>query len=742
VLLRSAVFLFVAFALVFMITGNLSGQPVPLFRNNLEAKFHFERDQVIAYTPTQIAIRRHEDTTWQIHDLPYSVDTHFGAGLDVYHASGDTILAICSEYTLELVRRAKLFRSIDGGRTWEVFHLHDHYCYALYVSGRTILIDYDVSGPATVTVVDDAGNVSSTAKLDSYHQLGQFMVSSDRLHALYRDNHHRTWRLSFDDDLQLVISKPILCHGLMATQEGPTGFWFAGEKIVLYYPDRTDTIGRPLRFQISSTTALFDTRIYLPAYGKLDGTEPDFWHKLYLLSLHPNAVNTDFIFSVFDNPTVHGDTLFWGDHTRFRYVVHGSDSVHTVDGPDGWSKPAAVSWIDGALCYYMGREAITSHVPDLCNLLTVDPDAPLGAVVQGLPFTLDQMGLLGSKVVNGSSELRTVIKTDYPSYQRSVYDIDPVHGASLRGEFTDGTYIPLLAWHERNDTVWFCRRDPSLEKTLLIMQLPNRYQRIIGSLNQPDDRRRYDVLSINSYRGSVYLLCEIDGGFVVLKCTPNYSTISPVIKVLELPLPRWNQRYRLIVMDSCLTVSGVHDESSHCTTYDGIAFDKPAFGDIVTRQETTNIVLRHSRSEGRYKVYSTTSGVSLTALGTIYFHQNRAVLGAYVVNGGLAVATDEGTWLLPLQPFVPAGVDDTVEYRITQSTPTPANVIRLPYEMTFSPSPFIRQADIYDAGGRLVSTRTVSPGSASITLDGLPTGSYFICIPGQAGLDIRRYLME
>lgn len=743
---RLMVFLFAAYALIFTATGKLSGQPVVLFQNNLEAKFHFERDQVIAYTPTQIAVLRHGSTEWRYYDLPYNKDTPFTTTPDVYHASGDTILVVCFDRDAASVLRTTLFRSTNGGRTWDDFYRHDRSSLALYVSGHTILIDRNPRGSDPVTVVNDAGSILATATLNNYSGMSYYMTSADRRYALCRDIYYRTWRLSFEDDGHFVTSEPILCHGLMATLDGPIGFRLIGShddgKVYLFYRDRTDTIDRPPTFRNGGVTALFDAKIYLLGYNTIDGIGPDRWYMLRKQPLDPTASNTDVIFSVFDNPTVQGDTLFWGDHTRFRYVVHGSDSVHTVDGPDGWSKPAAVSWIDGALCYYMGREAITSYVPDFCDLLTVDPDAPLGAVVQSLPFTLDQTVFLGSKVVNGSNELRTAIKTDYPSYQRPVYDIDPVHGASLREEFTDGTYIPILAWHERNDTVWFCRRDPSSQETLLIMQLPNRYQRIVGSL-QPPDRGTNTIISIDSYRGSIFLMCEIDGIPTLLKCTPRSWTTSPINKVLELP-PRqnWNQRYRLVVMDSCLTVSGVRDETLYCTTYDGTTFNAPAFGDIVTQQGNTNIVLRGNRAEGRYNVHSTTSGMSLTALGTIYFHPDRTILGAYTVHGGVALVTDEGTWLLPLRPFVPTGVEDIMESPIARHTPTPASAVQLPYEMTFSPSPFIRHIDIYNVDGRLVSTETVPPGNSSIMLAGLPAGSYFICIPGQTGLDIRRFLME
>lgn len=739
---RSTAFLFAAFVLILTAAGNLSGQPVSLFQNNVEATFHFERDQVIAYTLTQIAVRRNGSTTWQVHDLPYNTDTKYAAIPEVYHANGDTILVACFEWMTTSTRRTTLFRSVDGGRTWRAFYLHNRSCRALYISGQTVLIDGYSLGSTPITVVDDAGHISSTTKLDNYPGLNRFMISSDRRYALCEGN-YGVRRLSFDDDQQLVISEPFYCHGLMATQEGPAGFWHTGENTILYYPDRTDTIPTPPTFRGGGSTALFDAQLYLLGYGTLDGTGPDYWYRLLRQPLDPNIYSDDFTFSVFDNPTVHGDTLFWGDHTRFRYVVRGNDSIHTIDCPDGWSKPAAVSWIDGALCYYMGREAITSYVPDFCNLLTVDPDAPLGAVVQDLPFTLGQTTILGSKVVNGSSELRTAIHTDYPSHKRLVYDIDPVQGASLRDEIIDGSDALLLAWHERNDTAWFCRYDPSSEKILLIMQLPNHYQRSLGALSKSDDQRRYNVTSIHSYRGSVFILCEVDGGSVLLKCTPSSWATSPIVKVLDLPaLMSWNRRYQVAVMDSCLTVSGADGETPYSTTYDGITFDTPNFGDIVTQQGNTNIVLRGNKPEGRYNVYSTTSGISLTALGTIYFHQNRKILGAYTVNGGIAVATNEGTWLLPLRPFVPTGVEDALAWRAARREPIPAHTIRLPYQMTFDPSPFIRQIDIYGPNGQLVATRTVSPGSVSITLNELPIGSYFVCIPGQTGLDVRRYLTE
>lgn len=722
----------------------LSAQPSPLCPNNLHPDYHYGSDRIVATTRTQLAILRHGTTTWEYHDAPYPTRHWRDYSFGVYHANGDTVLG-------RLIYRAgrddqqghlELVRSVDEGRTWIRFYgpVWNRY-HIQFVSGYTILVQSSVQDTCAAMTIDDAGNVRSCLQITTPF-IEECVPAPDHTYLLCRhhydniENHdYGGSRLTVDRNG--TLSKTLLpgFHGTASTTDGPVPYRRIVDRLILYHPGGQDTIIVPDWFITAGGIALFDTSIY--AQWTLSDPESG----VPLSAIHRWKIgrgkqqDVSWYPSCGDSPVVHGDTVIWCDFDGLRYRTKGSERLDSIPFPFGWVAPAEVSWIDGSLCYYLGRGERQSGVPDIYRLLAVTADDTLHRNLFILPFT-SRTSCLGSKASYGGTEIRSLIHYDEPARNMQVFDITPRNGTTLRYEYEDSSAIQY--WYEVGDTVWYYQAGE------LYMKASGHPPRSLWPLHTIISG---PIVSMAYYRDGLFILTR--SGYyphdstIVLKCSFDTDTSIRITRILAWDSPSAIAE-RLVPMDSCLAVSGLPDSVDY-GSIDGIRFDHPAYHGVVSRQGPIACILRSLDEKGRYEICATTTGRSLTPVDTIPFHPYRTIIGAYLMNGSIAVVTNEGTWLFPSIPVGTitgtGGTDREASDPRDLHDHSPIS-IRLPYNVDVDPSSAYRQVGIYDITGRQIATLSIAPDATTLSLRNLNKGTYVMVIPDMDSPIVRTIIVE
>lgn len=722
----------------------IHAQPAPLCDNNLHPSIYYGQDRIVATTKTQLAVLRHSATTWEYRDAPYPVRywRHYEFG--VYYANNDTVLAwmIYLPNAGDPRNILQLVRSVDEGRTWTPFYRSESIDYHIgFVSGYTVLLKSRVQDTCAAMTIDDTGTMRSCLQITTPFIHG-YTAAPDHTYLLCMHHYDNVENYDYGSsmitvDRDGILSKTLL-HGFIDpawTAEGPVAYRRVEDRLILYYRSRQDTIAVPTWFSTPNGFALFDSTLWAqddPGWN-LESNTPIFTVQRWRIGAKQQDVKR--YPSCWDLPSVRNDRLVWCDFDGLRYVTKDSDRIDVVPYPAGFIAPISVSWADGSLCYYLDRGQRTSDAPNTYRLLAVDPDDTLRRNLHILPYRL-RTSCLGSRTGRNGTESCSLIDYDDTAQTIRVYDLAPGNGATLRYEYEDSAAIQY--WYEVADTTWYYQNGE------LFMMTPDRERRSLCTLHTVICG---PIVSTAYYRGDLFLLGRsgyypYDSSFV-LKCSFRTNTTVHLTRMFAWDSPSSTSE-RLVVMDSCLTISGLPDSVDIGTTIDGIRFDRPPLSDVITRQGPTTCLVRRLEERGRYEI-STTSGRSLTPVDTISFHPYRTILGAYLMNGSIAIVTNEGTWLFP---SVPMGViTDVAE----SNGPGPAAggrrrhdaiAIRLPHEIPVESSSSHRQAKIYDIRGRLVSTPTIPPNAGTISIRNLDTGTYVVIIPDFDGSVVRTVMVE
>lgn len=726
----------------------MAAQPLPIHRNTTISAFLRTQDQTITYTQTQLAVRHHGSTIWQVHDMPYDTARALYDGPYVFHAAADTILAVrYTQYAPPATSvRLAVFKSEDGGKTWrEFFHVStteksSNNC-VRYLSGHVVVFYNDEQGILHSESIGPDGRVRYRLEFGKT-RLATTTVPLDGSYCictLYQSMN--SCRIVVDTN-GIISSTPIPTMGSAWTETGLVPYQRFDRKLVFHYPTGPVTIEFAFPFDPQGTIALFDGKVYTsgvvpsPIYREADLPGIYTWDTSGRLPRVRSFVGG------WQNPAVHGDTMTWGNWTGIQYIVKGTDSVISanyglgwmdVNNSSGWLETQACTWIDSSLCYYPGKILFTTEPTYNLHFLSLTASDSIHSDLSILPFR-PGLPVYGMDATSGGNERRLLVDRNYEKDVTEVYDIRPSRPPSLRYE---GSEL-IQFWYQANDTVW-CNRYGGL-----FMSVQGQDWRLLGTLGSLSGR---NVYSMARYMGYLYLIAEGSGyskdSSVLLRYSLHPDSSGHVTRIIAWKNPSYGAFAELVTMDSSLTITGLHDSITLGTTYDGLHVDHPRFPGPITQQGRTRVVVR-PMTFGTYEI-ATTSGRSLTPVDTIPFHPYRTILGAYIMKGSIAIVTNEGTWLFP---SIPLGSTTNVEESGRHGTGSKgrqsheAISIRLPYDISVAPSPFTRQIDIYDIDGRLVSSHSIAPGNTHLVLREIPRGAYFIHIPEPDGPDIRRYLVE
>lgn len=724
-------------------SAGMSAQPVPLCSNNLHPSYYYGRDCIVATTQTQLAVQRHGTTTWEYRDAPYPA-RHWGSYVfQVYYANGDTVRAFLAYLARKYdgQNRLELLRSTDEGRTWTSFYQQERTDYHVqFASGYTVLVQSRVRDTCAAMAIDDAGAIRSCLQITTPF-IRECTPAPDHTYLLCRHYYDNIDDYDYGGSLIRVEGDGLLSKirlpgsiGTASTTTGPVPYQRIRDRLIVYHQERQDTIIVPEWFVTLGGMALFDSSLYALGIQQDPKSETtSFTVNRWRIGSRQQDVSS--YPSCWDSPFVRGDTLLWCDFDGLRYQTKGNEHLNSIPFPPGLITPVSVSWADSSLCYYLRRGDRTSDAPDIYRLLTVSPDDTLHRNLFVLPYRTGT-SCLGSRTSHDGTEIRSLIHYQDTARRIQVLDISPRNGATARYEYEDSAAIQF--WYEVGDTTWYCQAGT------LFMKTPGFEPRSLLTLRTVIG----PVTSMACYRGDLFLLGRFgyypDDSSIVLKCSFRTDTAVQVMRMLA-----WDSRSaypeRLVVMDSCLTISGLPDDVDHGTTVDGIRFDLPAYHGTVTRQGSIACVLRRLEEKGRYEVCTTTAGRSLIPLDTIPFHPYRAVLGAYLLGRSIAIVSDEGTWLFPSKPL-----GTTTEIReadhgysnLKDKQHHDAVAIHLPYEMNVGPSSSYRHIRIHDVGGSLAGMVTIPPGATAVPLRNLNRGTYVVIIPDIKDPIVRTIIVE
>lgn len=531
----------------------------------------------------------------------------------------------------------------------------------------------------------------------------------------------------------IITAIPLQMMDVAWTEDGPVPYWRGNNTLTFDYPSGPVTIGFEFPFNPEGTIAFFDGKVYSR------GSIPSPIYKeaglpcVFTWDTSGTMPRVRSFVSGWQNPTIHNDTMTWGNWIGIQYVVKGMSNTVPRNYDLGWLEPQVCTWIDSTLCYYSGKVLFTTELAYDLQFLSFTVSDSIRRALSILPFR-PGTPIFGVDATSGGNERNILIGQNYKKNVMEVFDIRPSKSPSLLYE--GGELIQF--WYQANDTVW-CNRYGGL-----FVSVKGQAWRQFGTLGSLSGR---NVYSMARYMDNLYMIAEGPGfgkdSSVLLRYSFHPDSSNRMDRIIAWKNPSYGAFAELVAMDSSLTITGLHDSIALATTYDGLHIDHPRFPGQITQQGRTRVVI-HPLTLGSYEI-ATTSGRSLIPVDTISFHPYRTILGAYLMNGSIAIVTNEGTWLFPSAPM--GTITNVAESESPGTTMGrlrrhDAIAIRLPYEVSAVSSPFFRNVAIYDINGQLVSSENIPPGNTGFTVDDLPRGSYFIHISQPDGFEIRHYLVE